>query len=141
MFCVVGSKEIFFFLHSVLWYHVFLSNINNLYGFKYLAIGLISEMFTNGPGDLGSILGRAIPKTQKIELNAALPNTQNYKVSIKGKVKQSREGVVPFSRPWCCSRVTLDYGRQLYNLYGFKQLFLFNSIYLLAHSFIVSSNL
>ena len=53
-------------------------------------------------------------------LDASLLNTQHYKVRIKGKVEQSREGVVP-SPTHCCSsyrkgslRVTLDYGRQLY---------------------------
>ena len=48
-------------------------------------------MFANGPGDLGSILGRGIPKTQKIVLNTSLLNTQQYKVRIKGKMEQSRE--------------------------------------------------
>ena len=42
------------------------------------------KMFTHGPGDLGSIPGRVIPKTQKMVLDAALPNTQKYKVRIKG---------------------------------------------------------
>ena len=41
--------------------------------FNYLqAIGLMSRVFTNGPGDLGSIPGRVIPKTQKMVLDAAL---------------------------------------------------------------------
>ena len=77
-------------------------------------------MFANGPGDLGSIPGRVIPKTQKMVLDASLLNTQHYKVRIKGKVEQSREGVAPSPTPWCSSyrkgspRVTLDYGRQLY---------------------------
>ena len=48
-------------------------------------------MFTNGPGDLGSIPGRVIPKTKKMVLDATLLNTQHYKVRIKGKVEQSRE--------------------------------------------------
>ena len=83
-------------------------------------IGLAVRMFANGPGDLGSIPGRVIPKTQKMVLDASLLNTQHYKVRIKGKVKQSREGVAPSPTPWCSSyrkgslRVTLDYGRQLY---------------------------
>ena len=52
-------------------------------------------------------------------LDASLLNTQHYKVRIKGKVEQSREGVAPSATPWCSSyrkgspRVTLDYGRQL----------------------------
>ena len=47
-------------------------------------------VFANGPGDLGSIPGRIIPKTQKMVLDAYLLNTQHYKVGIKGKVEQSR---------------------------------------------------
>ena len=49
------------------------------------------RVFANGPGDLGSIAGRVIPKTQKMVLDATLLNTQNYKVRIKGKVEQSSE--------------------------------------------------
>ena len=45
----------------------------------------------NGQGDMGSIPGRVIPKTQKMELYATLLNTQHCKVRIKGKVEQSRE--------------------------------------------------
>ena len=81
-------------------------------------IGLAVRVFANGPGDLGSIPGRVIPKTQKMVLDASLLNTQHYKVRIKGKVEQSREGVAPSPTPWCSSyrkgslRVTLDYGRQ-----------------------------
>ena len=52
-------------------------------------------VFANGPGDLGSIPGRVIPKTQKMVLDASLLNTQHYKAWIKGKVEQSREGVAP----------------------------------------------
>ena len=49
------------------------------------------RVFANGPGDLGSILGRVIPKTEKMVLDTSLLNTQHYKVRIKGKVEQSRE--------------------------------------------------
>ena len=52
--------------------------------------GIVSA---NGPGDLGSIPGRVIPKTQKMVLDASLLNTQHYKVRIKGKVEQSRERI------------------------------------------------
>ena len=41
-------------------------------------IGLMVRVFANGPGDLGSISGRVIPKTQKMELDATLVNTQHY---------------------------------------------------------------
>ena len=72
------------------------------------------RVFANGPGDLGSIPGRVILKTQKMVLDATLLNTQHYKVRIKGKVEQSRErSSVPLT-PWCSSyrkgslRVILD---------------------------------
>ena len=83
-------------------------------------IGLGVRVFANGPGDLGSIPGRVIPKTQKMVLDASLLSTQHYKVRIKGKVEQSRKGVAPSPTHWCSSyrkgslRVTLDYDRQLY---------------------------
>ena len=51
----------------------------------------MSSVFTNGPGDLGSIQGPVIPKTQKMVLDATLLNTQHYKLRIKGKMEQSRE--------------------------------------------------
>ena len=54
-------------------------------------IGLVGRLFTNGPGDLGSIPGRIIPKTLKMVLDTSLLNTQQYKVRIKGKMEQSRE--------------------------------------------------
>ena len=41
--------------------------------------GIMVRVFTNGPGDLGSIPGRVIPKTQKMVLDAALICTQHYK--------------------------------------------------------------
>ena len=66
-------------------------------------IGLGVRVFANGPGDLGSIPGRVIPKTQKMVLDTSLLNTQHYKVRIKGKVEQSREGVAPSPTPWCSS--------------------------------------
>ena len=89
---------------------------------RNLNIGLGVRVFANGPGDLGSIPGRVIRKTQKMVLDASLLNTQHYKVRIKGKVEQSREGVAPSPTPWCSSYrkgsppVTLDYVRQLYLL-------------------------
>ena len=51
----------------------------------------MSRVFDNDPGERGSIIGRVIPKTKKIVLDSALPNTQHYKVRIKSKVEQSRE--------------------------------------------------
>ena len=42
---------------------------------KIRAIGLMSRVFAHGRGDRGSILGRVIPMTQKMVLDAALFNT------------------------------------------------------------------
>ena len=57
----------------------------------WLDNGIMVRVFANGPGDLGSIPGHVIPKTQKMVFDAILLNTQHYKVRIKGKVEQSRE--------------------------------------------------
>ena len=38
----------------------------------YRAIGLMSRVFANSPGDLGSIPGQVISKTQKMVFGAAL---------------------------------------------------------------------
>ena len=57
----------------------------------YRAIGLMSRVFANGPGDRGQIPGRIIPKIQKMALDATLLSTQHYKVRIKGKEEQSWE--------------------------------------------------
>ena len=51
----------------------------------------MGKVFAIGPGDLGSISGRVIPKTLKMVLDTSLLNTQQYKVRIKGKVEQSKE--------------------------------------------------
>ena len=39
-------------------------------------IGRMGKVFANGPGNLGSVLGRVIPKTLKIVLDTSLLNTQ-----------------------------------------------------------------
>ena len=100
------------------WLQVLLSN----------TIGLVGRVFANGPGDLGSIPGRVIPKTQKMVLDASLLNTQHYKVRIKGKVEQSRKrsSAIPrLSSYWKRRhRVTLDYSRLLYFLKFYSILFL-----------------
>ena len=62
-------------------------------------IGLVGRVFTNGPGDLGSILGRVILKILKTVLVNYLLNTQQYKVRTEGKVEQYRErsGALPYT--------------------------------------------
>ena len=65
-------------------------------GWKEIVIILIlSRAFANGPGDLGSIPGRVILKTFKMVLDTSLLNTQQYKVRVEGKAKQSRERSSP----------------------------------------------
>ena len=105
--------------------------------------GLGVRVFANGPGDLGSIPGRVIPKTQKIVLDASLLSTQHYKVGIKGKVEQSRKGVAPSPTHWCSSYrkgslwVTLDYGRQLYLLiYIYIYIYIYSIIYIYIYIYI-----
>ena len=55
----------------------------------WCGFGMIVTVFANGPGDLRSIPGRVIPKTQKMVLHASLLNTQHYKVRIKGRVEKT----------------------------------------------------
>ena len=52
---------------------------------------ILVRVFANGLWDLRSILGRVIPKKQKMVLDATLLNTQHYKIRIKDKLEQSRE--------------------------------------------------
>ena len=65
-----------------------------------LHIGLVGRVCASGPGDLGSIPGRVIPKAYKMVLDSALFITQQYKVRIKGKVEQV---VVVFGEEMFCS--------------------------------------
>ena len=59
----------------------------------------MSWVFANDPGDQGSISGEVIPKGLKMVLDATLLNIQHYKVSIKGKVEQSkgRSSALPYT--------------------------------------------
>ena len=62
------------------------------------------RVFSNGPGDLGSIPGRAIPKTLEMVLDASLLKTQHYKVRVKcrnpgkGVVSSLHLGVVAIEK-------------------------------------------
>ena len=79
---------------------MFTDSIYQLY-LNNQAIDLISNVFANGPEDRGSIPGRFIPKTQNMVLDAALLNTQHYKVRIKGKGEQSKERGSASPTPRC----------------------------------------
>ena len=59
--------------------------------------------FASGSGDMGSIPGRVIPKTQKMVLDATLLNTQHYKVRVRGKVEQSQKKRIALPTPWFSS--------------------------------------
>ena len=65
--------------------------MNNNNNNHLLLLGLVGRVFADGPGELGSIPGRILPKTLKIVLDTSLRNRQQYKVGIEGKVEQSRE--------------------------------------------------
>ena len=56
----------------------------------------MNRVYANSPRERGSLPDPVIPKTQKMVLDAALLNTQNYKIRIKGKVEQSRECINAF---------------------------------------------
>ena len=77
-------------------------------------------MFANGPGDQGSISGRVIPKTQKMVLDAALLNTQHYKVGIKGKVELGVVAIEKGAFVLPSTKVTYSYSI----LIIFKQIYL-----------------
>ena len=52
---------------------------------------MVRVQFLSYAGGVGSIPGRVIPKTLKMELDTTLLNTQHYKVRFKGKVEQTWE--------------------------------------------------
>ena len=78
--------------------YIYIQTHRHIYIYIYIYIYIINRdigpavrVFANGPGDFGSIPGRVIPKTLKMELDTTLLNTQHYKVRFKGKVEQSWE--------------------------------------------------
>ena len=58
-----------------------------IFSFPLRLIYLVGRVFTNCPGDMGSIPDHFIPNTLKMVLDTSLLNTQQYKVRIKGKVE------------------------------------------------------
>ena len=83
----------------------------------YRDIGPAVRVFANGPGDLGSIPGRVIPKTLKMVLDTPCLTLSIIRYGSKVKWSNPGNGVAPSPTPWCSSyrkgslRVTLDYGR------------------------------
>ena len=86
----------------------------------------MSRVFANGLGDRSSIPVRVISKTLKMVLDTYLLNTQQYKVCIMGKLKQSREwsSALPYTSVLQLLKrsllVALDYGCQLLLLFLVK---------------------
>ena len=69
-----------------------------IYSYPYLnrPIGIIIWVFAKVPGDMGSILGGVILKTQKMVLDAVLLIPQHYNVQINGKWSNPGKRVEPF---------------------------------------------
>ena len=85
------------------------------------------RVFANGPGDLGSIPGWVIPKTQKLYLMPPYLTLNIIKCGSRVKWSNPRKGVAPSPTPRCRSyrkespQLTLYNGGQLYLLYIYKQ--------------------
>ena len=99
-FCIMVFESYFLFislklknqLMSIFFLLFWKIENKNIDGLVFVGdIGMMVRVFVNGPRDLGSIPRWVIPKTQKMEIEASLLNTQHYKVGIKDKVEQSRE--------------------------------------------------
>ena len=88
-----------------------------------LGIGITVTVFANGPGDLGSILGRVIQKTQKWYLTPPCLTLSIIRYGSRIKWVSPRKGVAPSPTLWCSSYrkgslwVTLDYSHQLYLIF------------------------
>ena len=97
-----------FFLKKVEAFYGFRNNSFTVYDFICLAKrGLVYKgilkilriiftweddiFFSDVPGNLGSILGRFMPKTLKMVFDTSWLNLQRYKLRIKGKVEQTGE--------------------------------------------------
>ena len=72
------------------WYNPLLSLLAEIKKGFFL-VWVSGRVFAIGPGDLGSIFGWVIPKTQKVVLDTSFLYTQHYKVRFKGKEGQSGE--------------------------------------------------
>ena len=94
-------------------------------GFKIMVIGMVVKVFANGPGDLGSIPGRVISKTQKCYLMPPCLTLSIIRYGSRVKWNNAGKGVAPSPTPWCRSYrkgslwVTHNYRRQLYLLYNY----------------------
>ena len=90
-FSLNGKKKLCTCVQSVYVVLLIMTKICMCHLYMNWLIGQVGRVFTNGPGDLGSISVCVIPMTLKMVLDTSFLNTQQYKVHIKGKVEQSRE--------------------------------------------------
>ena len=76
---------------------------SNMNKFQSFAIGLMSKVFANGPGDRGSITSWVIPKTQKRYLSPPCLTLSIIKYGSRVKWSSQENGVAPSSTPRCSS--------------------------------------
>ena len=92
----------------------------NFWSYFGSLIGLVGRVFANGPGDLGSIPGRIIPKTLKWYLIPPCLTLSNIRYVSRVKWSNPGNGVAPSPKPRCSSYwkgsllVALDYSRRFY---------------------------
>ena len=95
------------------------------------------QMFANGLGDLGSIPGRVIPKTQKWYFIPLYLTLSDIRYVSRVKWSNPGKGVAPSPTPQYSSYwkgrllVALDYGRQIY-----FYLYYFNSCWIKKITFL-----
>ena len=109
----------------------------------FLFDSMIVREFANGPGDLSSVPGQVIPKTQKWYL---MPPCLTLSIIMYGsRVKWSNpgKGVATSLTFWYRSykkwslRVTLDYGRQHNDNNNNNNIYIYIYIYLYMHKIII----
>ena len=94
----------------------------------YRLIGQLGRVFANGPGDLGSIPGRVIPKTLKMALDPPCLILSNIRYMSRVTWSNPGKGVAPSPTPRCSSYwkesllVALDYYRLLLFLFKTKKI-------------------
>ena len=62
-------------------------------------IGLVGSVFSNSPGELGSIPGRIIPKTLEWYLILSFLTLSNMRYVSRVRWRNPRKGVAPSSTP------------------------------------------
>ena len=68
--------------------------------FIYRLIGTVGRVFANGPGDLGPIPGRVIPKTLKMVRDTFFVTRSNIRYVLRVKWSNPGKGVAPPTYRW-----------------------------------------